>query len=129
MTDGENTEGIWCIVANVKREHPNGPGGAEAKIGTRQFRGGSKVFIAGCYPGECASVVAIGLHRKSRQFITCVVHVNHVEHFRAKLVYHPHVIGLIQRDERCWIRTKKEAETWATVFPRWQEMWGNKPTE
>jgi hypothetical protein len=63
-------EGVWSIVANIKKEHPFGPGGAETKIGTRQFRGGTKVYIAGCFPGTCDAVVAIGLHRKSRKLIT-----------------------------------------------------------
>jgi hypothetical protein len=118
----EIAEGIWCVVANVKRSHPFGPGGAESKIGTRQFRGGTKLYIAGCYPGPCDSVVAIGLHRNSRRFIVSVVDVRHVESFRVKLVYHPKVIELIKSDRRCWIRTKDEAEIWAKAFPAWQKL-------
>ena len=85
MTDNDQeatTEGVWAIVANIKKEHPFGPGGLETKVGTRQFRGGTKVYIAGCFPGTCDAVVAIGLHRKSRRFITCVVDVRYVENFR-----------------------------------------------
>src|SRR6266436_6667149 len=78
----EQADGLWCVVANIKREHPFGPGGKETKIGTRQFRGGTKVYIAGCNPGTCDSVLAIGLHRKSRRFIACIVDVRHVENFR-----------------------------------------------
>jgi hypothetical protein len=118
-----SADGIWCVVANVKREHPHGPGGAETKVDTRQFRGGTKVYIAGCYAGTCDGVVAIGLHRKSRRFITCVVNVKHLENFGAKLVYHPRVLQLIEQDERCWIKTKEEAEMWATAFPEWQKLW------
>jgi hypothetical protein len=126
MSDDENksaVEGIWCVVANVKREHPFGPGGTEQRSGTRQFRGGTKIYIAGCYAGTCDSVTAIGLHRKSRKFIRCVVDVNHVENFRVKLVYHPKVFELIKNDERYWIRTKDEAEKWAAAFPEWQKIW------
>ena len=111
------------MVANIKKEHAFGPGGKENKIGTRQFRGGSKVYVGGCFAGTCDSVVAIGLHRKSRRFITCIVNVKHVEKFRVRLVYHPRVLELISRDERCWIRTKEEAETWAAAFPEWQKLW------
>src|SRR4051794_22004055 len=107
-----SADGIWCVVANIKREHPYGSGGDETRVGTRQFRGGTKVFIAGCYAGTCDGVIAIGLHRKSRRFITCVVNVNHLENFRAKLVYHPRVLELIRKDERCWIRIKEDAEMW-----------------
>jgi len=45
------TDGVWCVVANIKREHPFGEGGIETKTGTRQFRGGTKVYIGGCYAG------------------------------------------------------------------------------
>ena len=133
MTDEnlkDGAEGIWCIVANVKKEHPFGPGGAEVKIGTRQFRGGTKVYIAGCWPGTCDAVVAIGLHRKSRRFITCVIDVRRVEAFRVKLVYQPVVVQRILLDDRCWIRTKEEAEAWASVFPEWQKIWERRePSE
>lgn len=122
-------EGVWSIVANIKREHPFGPGGLETKIGTRQFRGGTRVYIAGCFPGTCDAVLAIGLHRKSRRFITCAVDVRHVENFRVKLVYHPSVIERIRCDERCWIRTKEEAKTWARAFPDWHSLLEKKAKE
>ncbi|MFO0806728.1 MAG: hypothetical protein U0791_26785 [Gemmataceae bacterium] len=115
-------EPVWCVVANIKREHPFGPGGTETRVGTRKFRGGTKVYIAGCYPGTCDAVLAVGLHRNSRQFISCVVDVMYVENFRAKLAYHPAVIQLIKSDDRCWIKTKEEAEQYAAAFPGWQEM-------
>jgi hypothetical protein len=114
MTDVEREptpEGIRSVVANIKKENPYGPGGAETKISTRQFRGGTKVYIAGCFPGTCDSVVAIGLHCHSRRWITCCVDVSHVENFRIKLDYHPGVLERIRQDENCWIRTKDEAET------------------
>ncbi len=119
-------EGIWCVVANIKREHPHGPGGEETQIGTRKFRGGTKVYIAGCFAGTCDGVIAIGLHRKSRRFITCVVNVKHLENFRAKVVYHPNVLELVEQDDRCRIRTKEEAEKWAAAFPEWQKLWEKK---
>ena len=130
VPSSENKDlGIWCIVANVKREHPHGPGGKEIKIGTRLFRGGAKVHIAGCFPGTCHSVVAIGLHRKSKRHIVCVVDVLHVENFRVKPVYHPKVLEIIKQDDRCWIRTKEESEKWAAVLPEWQELWVKKASE
>ncbi len=115
----EKQEGIWCVVANVKGEHPCGEGGQETRSGTRQFRGGTKVYIAGCYAGTCDGIVCIGLHRKSRKFITCVVNVTHLENFRPKLAYHPEVVRRILKDERCWFRTQEDAERWAEAFPEW----------
>lgn len=131
MSDENATDaadGIWCVVANVKREHPYGPGGEETNIGTRQFRGGTKVYIAGCYAGTCHGVIAIGLHRKTRRFITCVVNVKHLENFRTKLVYHPKVLELIEQDDRCRIKTKEEAEKWVATFPEWQKLWQKAKT-
>lgn len=124
MTENaERTEGVWSIVANVKREHPFGPGGMETKVGTKQFRGGSKVYINGCFPGTCDSVVCIGLQRHTRRFIVCIVDVCHVENFRVKLVYQPRVLEMIDADDRCWIHTEEQAVTWARAFPRWQKLW------
>lgn len=57
-------EGLWCVVANIKRECPFGPGGAETKSGTRQFRGGTKVYIAGCYPVGVSAIMVASLKAK-----------------------------------------------------------------
>jgi hypothetical protein len=114
------SDGIWSVVANIKNECPYGPGGVEVRFGTRQFRGGTKVYINGCFSVTCDTVVAIGQHRKSRRFITCIVNVRFVENFRVRLAYHPSVIKRIREDEGCWIRTKEEAEKWAAEFPEWQ---------
>ncbi|MBR9801408.1 MAG: hypothetical protein ACE37I_06160 [Rubinisphaera brasiliensis] len=114
--------GTWCVVANVKRERPFGEGGMESRSGTRQFRGGTKVYIGGCYAGTCDGVVCIGLHRKNRKMITCVVNVCHLENFRPKVAYHPEVVRRLQTDERCWFRTEEDAERWAQAFPQWQEQ-------
>lgn len=118
---------LWCVVANIKRQHPFGPGGEDTKWGTRQFRGGTKVYIAGCWPGDCSTVVCIGLQRYKRKFIKCNVKVRWVENFRVRLAYHPAVLALIENDPNCWIRTEEEAHKWAAAFPRWQELW-EKPT-
>jgi hypothetical protein len=126
MSQPEPEAGLWCVVANVKGDHPFGPGGLESKCGTRQFRGGTKVYIAGGYAGTCDGVICIGLHRKSRRFITCVVNVMHLENFRAKVAYHPKVLELIENDPRCWIKTKEAAEEWATGFLEWQKIWTKK---
>ena len=117
------TGGVWCVVANIKRDHPYGEGGIESKSGTRQFRGGTKVYIGGCYAGTCDGVVCVGLHRKSRKFITCVVSVMHVENFRPKVAYHPEVVRRLKEDERCWFQTQEDAQNWAAAFPNWQGIW------
>lgn len=115
-------EGRWCVVANIKGDHPYGEWGEESRSGTRQFQGGTKVYNAGGYPGTCDAVVCIGLHRKSRKFITCVVNVAHVENFRPKVAYHPEVVRRIREDPRCWMDGQELAERYAQQFPVWQTM-------
>jgi hypothetical protein len=68
-------------------------------------------------------MVCIGLHRKSRKFITCVISVTHIENFRSKVAYHPEVVRRLKEDERCWFQTQQDAENWAAAFPGWQEIW------
>ena len=114
---------IWCVVANIKRQHPYGPDGKDTKSGTRQFRGGTKVYIAGNHEG---TLVAIGLHRKSRRFITCMAHINHFENFRVKQVFHPKVIRRICNDERCFRRTRQDAEDLMQAIPDWQKLYRRK---
>jgi|GEM_PF-2760937 len=116
----ENTtnEEIWCVVANVVREREVD---GETKIGTRQFRGGAKVCIIGCYPGTCSDVIAVGLHRKSRRMITCVIRVTHVENFRAKRVYNPKVLEIIENDPRATITTELRARDYVDAFQEWQK--------
>lgn len=121
--EAKATEGVWCVVANIKREHPFGEGGIETKSGTKQFRGGTKVYIGGCYAGTCDGVTCIGLHRKSRRFITCIVNVTHLENFRTKVAYQPEVVRRLREDVRCWFKTMEDAERWASAFPEWQEIW------
>lgn len=118
----ESEEALWCIVANVKGERSSGHGGEETRSGTRQFRGGSKIYIIGCYPGMCDTVVAIGMQRKSRRFIVCAISVNHVENFRAKLAYNPKVIELAKNDDRYRVLTEDQAKEWASVYLTWQEQ-------
>ena len=108
----------WCVVANIVREHEVD---GETKIGTRQFRAGTKVYIIGCYPGMCNDVLAVGLHRKSRRMITCVIRVTHVENFRAKRVYNPKVLEIIENDSRATITTESKAQEYVGAFQEWQK--------
>ena len=121
-TDQDELPSAWCVVANVKHVHQVGEGGSETQIGTRLFRAGAKVYIVGCYPGICESVVCIGLHRKSGKFITTIIKVWHLENFRAKVVYNPEVVRRMFNDKRCWFRTEEDAIEYAIAFPKWQAI-------
>jgi hypothetical protein len=57
MLSSEDTnQEYWSVVANIKREQPYGAGGIEIRNGTKQFKGGAKVYIIGSYPGMCDSL-------------------------------------------------------------------------
>lgn len=122
LTENNNEElnQLWCVAANVKKEHPFGEWGSESKSGTKQFRGGTKVYIIERFCGACTSVEVIGLQRHTRKFITCIVHVQHLENFRAKLIYNPAVLEKCQDDTLCWIKDREEAECSAKMFARWE---------
>src|SRR6187397_1677533 len=107
-------EGEWCVVANIVKERPFGPGGKETRIGTRQFRGGAKVYIVEGHGGD--AVVCIGQQRKSRRFIACFVGTQYVTNFRPAVAYHPKVLELIANSDRRIIETEDDARKWAATF-------------
>nr|GFD56498.1 hypothetical protein [Tanacetum cinerariifolium] len=41
----QEPESYWTAVANIVRERPYGPGGAEIRLGTKHFAPGAKVYI------------------------------------------------------------------------------------
>lgn len=84
---------IWCVVANLAREHPRGPGGQEVRRGTGLFAPGAKVY---CYPplwGDgYEKIKLVGHHRASHRYITAVVRFSRLTNWRVELIYSPQVI-------------------------------------
>ncbi len=78
---------IWCVVGNVKKEIPYGPGGKEIKSGLKKFKAGAKLHIIDAYYGRAEYIIAIGQHRKSGKYISCAVRANTVENFRVKKIW------------------------------------------
>ncbi len=112
----------WGITANIKPELPYGEGGQEVRIGTKQFRGGAKVYIVGCYPGMCESLVVIGQNRHSNRFIRSVVRVNVVENMRIKMIYGKSAIALCQKPAPIgarMLKNKEDAEKLLSLIPQW----------
>jgi hypothetical protein len=86
---------VWCVIANLVKERPFGPGGEEIRHGTKHFKGGAKLYIIDAYWGMCKSVTVIGHHRKGSRFIKLDIPASYVENLRVKPVYHPKVLQLI----------------------------------
>lgn len=87
---------IWAPVANIVEERPYGPGGAEARRGTKHFRPGAKVYVdtlVGLFPHTSFQV--IGRHRATHRYVTMVIRGSWLTHWRVELVYSPHVIEQI----------------------------------
>ena len=86
-------ESCWTAVANIIRERNYGPGGEELRFGTKHFAPGAKVYIIDWYGGMCQRIIVVGLHRKSRRYITLAIDVRLVENLRSKVCYDPTVIA------------------------------------
>jgi hypothetical protein len=121
-------ESCWTAVANIIRERPYGPGGAEIRYGTKHFAPGAKVYIIDWYAGMCKRIVVVGLQRKSKRYITLTIDVRLVENLRPKVCYDPTVIAKFKEHYSTpqgrshyadWL-TKEFAETVCESIPCWQ---------
>ena len=118
----EMQDDLWCIVANVKKEVPYGPGGAETKSGLKKFKAGAKVNIIGSYPGMCNDIIVVGQHRQSGKYIRCVIRAKNVENLRVKLIYSKSVIDLArgyQPNGALMCTSKEGAYELAGLIPKW----------
>jgi hypothetical protein len=129
----EEPESCWTAVANIVREQPYGPGGAEIRFGTKHFAPGAKVYIIDWFPGTCERITIVGLHRKAKQLITIVLDVKLVENLRVKVCYAPAVLAKIRHhyeSEDLSFLSKEFAETVCEVVPFWQaQAWRQPPPE
>jgi hypothetical protein len=119
----EETASYWTAVANIVRERPYGPGGAEIRLGTKHFAPGAKVYIIDWFPGTCERIAVVGLHRKAKQLIAIVIDVKLVENLRAKVCYAPAVIAKIKdyyQAEDLSFLTQEFADTLCQTLPFWQ---------
>ena len=118
----ETVTEYWGITANIKRELPFGEGGKEIRIGTKQFRGGAKVYIIGTYPGTCDSLIVIGQNKHSNKFIRSVIRINIVENMRIKMIYGKSAIELCSQEApngASMIKSKADAEYLLRLIPEW----------
>lgn len=104
----------WCLVGNVVDAHEFGEGG-ETRRGSKHFRPGAKVY---CLPPQWGDgferVVAIGIARKPRRWITVVTRTDLITNWRAVRVYQPAVLTRLKEGwggfNRRWT-SRREVET------------------
>jgi hypothetical protein len=116
-------ESCWTAVANIVRERPYGPGGAEIRRGTKHFAPGAKVYIIDWYAGTCERIAVVGLHRSSKRMITLIIAVKLVENLRAKVCYVPAVLAQIKAyyaPDGLSPLSKEAAEIICQTVPFWQ---------
>jgi hypothetical protein len=114
---------IWCPVANMRQEHPTGPGGQEIKRGTSDIAPGAKVYCHPTTQGDGYERVPVTMHhRVSHRLITIYTAATWLEHWRVELVYEP---GLIKRLIKDWDWTP-ESKMLAESLVRQGEWWGQE---
>lgn len=127
-------ESYWTAVGNIVRERPYGPGGVEIRFGTKHFAPGAKVYIINWYAGMCRRIIVVGLHRKSKRFITLALDVRLVENVRSKVCYDPAVIAKLKAHFTPTPRyypgtidslTQEFAERVCAAIPQWQQNYKN----
>jgi hypothetical protein len=106
----------WCLVGNVVEEHEFGEA-KELRRGSKHFTPGTKVY---CLPAQWGDgyekVVAVGICRGSRRWITVVMSTDLITNWRAKVVYKEAVLRRLREGfdgfNRQW-KSQKEVESWA----------------
>jgi uncharacterized protein (TIGR02996 family) len=112
MLDGP----VWCIAGNVVESRPYGPGGAETRHGTRLFKPNAKVYLADlshsysvltATPTHWQIVRVVGRHRKSVDWIGCVLRADLVTNWRVELVYQPGALVRLKKEEWAGFRLNR----------------------
>jgi hypothetical protein len=111
----------WCLVGNVVEEHEFGES-KEIRRGSKHFTPGAKVY---CLPPQWGDgyekVVAVGIARGSRRWITVVMSSDLITNWRAKVVYKPAVIRRLREGfngfKRQW-KSQKEVQSYAEAMRR-----------
>ena len=120
----KNASELWCVIENIKKEVPYGPGGKQIKSGLKKYKAGAKVHIISAFYGGCERIVVIGQHRNSGKYISCIISVKSVENLRVKKIYSKKILKLLEKSSNynngeSAFPTKKEAEELASVIPIW----------
>jgi uncharacterized protein (TIGR02996 family) len=108
---------VWCIAGNIVASRPFGPGGAEVRHGTRLFKPNAKVYLADVWRSyslfsdptgtDPADIRVIGRHRKSVDWIECIVRAAFVTNWRVELVYQPGALARLKKEQWAGFRLKR----------------------
>lgn len=97
----QEPEWVWGLIGNILEEHEYGEA-HEIRRGTKQFSGGTKVFLSCSHWGDgYENVNVIGKARKSRRYIQVVMRRKCITNFRMQKVYKPVVLEKM-KSENGW---------------------------
>ncbi len=115
----------YAVVANVRREIPYGPGGAEFRSGTKHFPAGGKLWLSTpCWDLGFGEALAVGRHRGSPRLIGVVTRVVHLENFRVRAVYSPDLHRRLETypGTGLWV-TREDAEAQALSWSSGKDLY------
>jgi hypothetical protein len=94
--DVNDSNEIWCVVANITREpHLEGEE-RRFRLGTKHFSPGGKVYILPITWGNGGERLRVlGRHRGSHRFAQAVIPARLLTNFRVKQIFNPMVASLL----------------------------------
>ena len=101
QNETQEPEWVWGLIGNIVEEHEYGEA-HEIRRGTKQFSGGTKVYLSCGHWGDgYENVNVIGKARKSRRYIQVVMRRKCITNFRMQKVYKPIVLEKM-KSENGW---------------------------
>jgi hypothetical protein len=88
---------LWCVTATVVAPNASSEPKQETSGGTKQFKPGAKLYVIDSAPGADALWLAIGHHRKSRQFVKSEIAGTLIERPCLEEVSTPNVLTLARK--------------------------------
>jgi hypothetical protein len=124
---------VWSVVGNIIGERACGVDRAEVRAGTRLFRPNAKVYLCGVQsywavlqPDRRESIIVLGQHRKSRDWIVSYVRSTYVQRWRIRVAYDPAVVSRMKQELWCafecsfdWTGDRTTPEAVETLFAAW----------
>ena len=112
----------WCLVGNIVQQHAFGMK-KEIREGSKHFTPGTKVY---CLPSQWGDgyekVIAVGISRGSRKWITVVMHRSLITNWRAKVVYKPQVKERLREGfngHNLQWESREQVEKWVKSLHKW----------
>ncbi len=98
MEDGGSPLG-WCLVGNVHTARLAGSDAAvEISRGTKIFRAGAKVYLAGCY--HCVPPLEVVGRSRGGRWVSTIVHTRHLTGWRLRMNFRPAVVRALSRADK-----------------------------